>query len=100
MSNHSITEKCENYDPTDPANGEKQIYVQLVLSLALGVSAFIGFCVRNSLLKHTDKGLTHIRFFVQDGKASMPREKGRRMARPFCQSFRIASSDGCRFYTG
>lgn len=40
--------KCEPYDPTDPANGQKQIYVQLVLSLALGVSAFLGFCVRLS----------------------------------------------------
>jgi hypothetical protein len=37
--------KCTPIDPTDPANGQQDIYVQLVLSLALGVSAFVGFCV-------------------------------------------------------
>ncbi|KAJ5032320.1 uncharacterized protein L3040_008927 [Drepanopeziza brunnea f. sp. 'multigermtubi'] len=36
--------ECPKYDPTDPANGQKQIYVQLVLSLALGAAAFLGFC--------------------------------------------------------
>lgn len=37
--------KCKPYDPSDPSNGRKDIVVQLVLSLALGASAFIGFCV-------------------------------------------------------
>lgn len=40
----NATEKCE-YDALDPTNGQKDTVVQLVLSLALGVSAFIGFCV-------------------------------------------------------
>jgi len=45
MSDFRVTEECPKYDPNDPANGNKQVYVQLVLSLALGVSAFFGFCV-------------------------------------------------------
>jgi len=36
---------CKPYDPTDPANSQKDLPVQLVLSLSLGVSAFVGFCV-------------------------------------------------------
>jgi calcium permeable stress-gated cation channel len=40
-----IEEKCSKYNPADPKNGQKDIYVQLVISLALGVSAFFGFCV-------------------------------------------------------
>lgn len=40
-----VAKKCEKYDPTDPTNGQKDISVQLVLSLALGASAFIAFCV-------------------------------------------------------
>jgi hypothetical protein len=32
-------------DPTNPANGQQDISVQAALSLALGVSAFFGFCV-------------------------------------------------------
>jgi calcium permeable stress-gated cation channel len=37
--------ECPKPDLTDPANGQKQIYVQAVLSLALGATAFICFCV-------------------------------------------------------
>lgn len=40
--------KCPQYDPSDPDNGQKDLYVQLALSLALGVSAFLGFCVDNT----------------------------------------------------
>jgi len=47
MSDFGIAEqKCpDSYNPTDPAESSGQIYVQLVLSLALGVSAFLTFCV-------------------------------------------------------
>lgn len=45
MDDFNVAEKCTKYDPTDPANGQKQIYTQLVLSAALGISAFLGFCV-------------------------------------------------------
>lgn len=40
------TDKCnyEDYVPVASKN-KKDIYVQLVLSLALGASALIGFCV-------------------------------------------------------
>jgi hypothetical protein len=44
-TNFTGNKECPSYDPTDPANSNQQIYVQLVLSLALGLSAFLGFCV-------------------------------------------------------
>ncbi|KAF4626135.1 hypothetical protein G7Y89_g12026 [Cudoniella acicularis] len=41
-----MAKECPNKgDPTDPRNGQQQILVQLVLSLALGISAFFGFCI-------------------------------------------------------
>ncbi len=41
-----MAKECPTIDPTDPrAHSQGGIYVQLVLSLALGVSAFFGFCV-------------------------------------------------------
>lgn len=40
----AIAKECPRTDPTDPLNNQGQIYVQLVLSLTLGVSAFFGFC--------------------------------------------------------
>lgn len=41
----AIAKKCDRVDPTDPMKSQGPLYVQLVLSLALGVSAFFGFCV-------------------------------------------------------
>jgi hypothetical protein len=63
------------------APGNKDIYVQLVLSFALGISAFIGFCVSPCsgsavLSLDIDAALTILpllRSFVLDGKRSMPR---------------------------
>lgn len=43
-SNRSNDTSCQ-YDPIDPKNGQKDTVVQLVLSLGLGVSAFLAFCV-------------------------------------------------------
>jgi hypothetical protein len=37
--------ECQSPDLSDPASGQKQIAVQAVLSLALGATAFICFCV-------------------------------------------------------
>lgn len=45
-----LDKDCPKPDLTDPTIGQKQIYVQAVLSLALGASAFFGFCV--SLVAH------------------------------------------------
>lgn len=36
---------CTTYDPTSVDGQQTAIYVQLVLSLSLGISAFLGFCV-------------------------------------------------------
>jgi hypothetical protein len=51
VSDFTANNSCPKYDPTDPANGQKQIYVQLVLSLALGLTAFFGFCVSLVVVK-------------------------------------------------
>jgi hypothetical protein len=45
MGDLNVAKECPKVDPTDPTKDQKQIYVQLVLSLALGISAFLGFCV-------------------------------------------------------
>lgn len=39
-----LDKECEHYNPFDPHTGQEQIYVQLTLSLALGLSALFGFC--------------------------------------------------------
>ncbi|RFU31345.1 hypothetical protein B7463_g4994, partial [Scytalidium lignicola] len=45
MADFSIYETCSKTDPTDPTRGQTQTYVQLVLSSALGISAFLAFCI-------------------------------------------------------
>lgn len=41
----SPLEDCHGDDAVSPSAGQKDIYVQLVLSLGLGVSSFVAFCV-------------------------------------------------------
>jgi hypothetical protein len=45
MADTNMAENCTASNPTDIASGQKDVYVQLVLSLALGISAFVAFCV-------------------------------------------------------
>lgn len=50
---------CRKIDPTNPhATGQNEIYVQLVLSLALGISAFFAFCVGLPRLRQVCRVLT------------------------------------------
>jgi len=60
--------RCEPYNPTDPANSSKDLPVQLVLSLALGLSAFVGFC----LLRPRWKTLYAARKKQIDAAVSLP----------------------------
>lgn len=47
MNVFAIASECQPDDVINPrAKSQTETVVQLVLSLALGVSAFIGFCVR------------------------------------------------------
>ncbi|KAI6246531.1 Calcium permeable stress-gated cation channel 1 [Erysiphe necator] len=39
-----FAKECEHYNPFDPHTGHEQIYVQLILSLALGLAGLFGFC--------------------------------------------------------
>jgi hypothetical protein len=68
MSGFAANKTCESYDPTDPDNSQQDIYVQLVLSLALGFSAFFGFC----FLRPRWKGLYAARKRQSDDAASLP----------------------------
>ncbi|TVY15078.1 Calcium permeable stress-gated cation channel 1 [Lachnellula arida] len=63
-----MAENCTVSDPTDPANGQKDVYVQLVLSLALGVSAFVAFCI----LRPKWKGLYAARKRQSDAASALP----------------------------
>lgn len=45
LSIFSALAGCQGDDVVSPKGTEKDIYVQLVISLALGVSSFIAFCV-------------------------------------------------------
>jgi hypothetical protein len=44
MADINMVKNCSTEDPTRP-NTQADVKVQLVLSLALGISAFVGFCV-------------------------------------------------------
>lgn len=45
----ALEKECRKFDPSDPTNEPNVLSVQLVLSLALGASAFLGFCVRSNM---------------------------------------------------
>lgn len=44
----SPLDECRDIDVVSPSAGQKDIYVQLVLSLVLGASSFIAFCVSSA----------------------------------------------------
>lgn len=68
MNALTVAKDCPKYDPTDPANGQKQIYVQLVLSVALGASAFLAFC----FLRPRWKSLYQARKRLKDAAQDLP----------------------------
>jgi hypothetical protein len=89
---------CKHVDPTDPkANGQQnQIYVQLVLSLALGLSAFFGFCVSALHRQEQPQQSSDLdSFFAHDGKAYMQHGRGRANLQRVCPNSPILSLDGC-----
>ncbi|KAF7938324.1 hypothetical protein BELL_0283g00080 [Botrytis elliptica] len=59
---------CPTYDPTHVEGQQTAIYVQLVLSLTLGVSAFLGFCI----LRPKWKSLYAARKRHVDAAANLP----------------------------
>ncbi|RDW64203.1 DUF221-domain-containing protein [Coleophoma crateriformis] len=65
---NAIAEKCRKVDPTDPTQGQSDTIVQLVIALALGLSAFIGFC----FLRPRWKGLYAARKQQRDSADSLP----------------------------
>ena len=46
MGEYHILNKCEKYDPRAVRTGNKDLPTQLVISVALGLGAFLSFCVR------------------------------------------------------
>ena len=61
-------DECKGRDPTDPTNSSTDIAVQLVLSSALGLSAFFAFC----FLRPRWKGLYSARKQQKDIASQLP----------------------------
>lgn len=84
--------ECKGEDALAPGN--KDIFVQLVISFALGISAFIAFCVSprspglGLCITLTCPALGS--FFVPDGRHSMPQESDTATPKSHCPSFPIA----------
>lgn len=88
-----------NWQEQAQADKQRNRGVQVVLSLALGLSAFLAFCVRPPLLR-ISAGLTQIyRPCDQDGETCMGHGRGKEMQHHVCRSFQIASSAGFQSYT-
>lgn len=89
-------------DVVSPKANEKDIYVQLVLSMALGVSSFIAFCVGfemlQSILQLNILTIMHS-YYARDGKASMRPENSTAMQLLLCRIYRIPFSAGYQCYT-
>jgi hypothetical protein len=98
FANSTDGRECKGYDPTDPANSNQNIYVQLVLSLALGLSAFFGFCVSLQQILITIADSDCHSSYVRDGKVYMPRGRGRAMKPFHSLSFLTRSLDGSQYY--
>src|SRR5882757_5111982 len=92
---------CTHVDPTNPnTNGQQnQIYVQLVLSLALGLSAFFGFCVSLHTPEQSQHGPDFDSFFAHDGRAYTLHGRGRANLQQVYLSSPIPSLDGCPYCT-
>lgn len=99
----SSLKECQGEDVITPKGTGKDIYVQLVLSMALGVSSFIAFCVGfgmlPSILRLIMLIITH-RYYDRDGKASMQPENNIAMQPWLCRIYRILFSAGYQCYTG
>ncbi|OBT48734.1 hypothetical protein VE00_00756 [Pseudogymnoascus sp. WSF 3629] len=68
VSLFSSLEECQGDDVISPKANEKDIYVQLVISMALGVSSFIAFC----LLRPRWKSLYAARKRHSDAAMALP----------------------------
>lgn len=103
VSLFSSLEECQGDDVISPKANEKDIYVQLVISMTLGVSSFIAFCVGfgrlPSILRLNILTITHS-YYVRDGKASMRLENNIAMQLWLCRTYRIHFSAGYQYYTG
>lgn len=88
-------EDCKGDDPTNlRGQDNKATKVQLVISLALGLSSFISFCVSSVHTQLSYLVLIFARYCDRDGSHSMRPESSRPMLPRACQSYRIHSLDG------
>jgi hypothetical protein len=102
VSLFSSLEECQGDDVISPKANEKDIYVQLVISMALGVSSFIAFCVGFGMLPSILRLhiLTIMRsYYVRDGRASMRPENDIAMQPWLCRIYRIHFSAGYQCYS-
>lgn len=91
---------CKGDDQTNPLSQDnKATIVQLVISLALGVSSFIAFCVSSVRIQLSYLVLIFARYCDRDGSHCMPHENGRPMPPRAYQSCRIRFLDGFQCFT-
>jgi hypothetical protein len=87
---------CKEADPDDlwGTTHPRDIWIQIALSLTLGLGAFLTFCVSVRATTYTSLWLTLSSFFALGGRACTPRVKNKARYRPRSQSFPIAFSVG------
>jgi hypothetical protein len=95
MLGDNKNDTCDGEDYIRPASKtERDLEVQLVLSLILGIGAFVAFCVslggslvgcwtRKRLIRRSF--VTMFRFCVRDGRLSMLRARGALIRRLACR---------------
>lgn len=82
----------------DQTENNRDLITQSAISIALGLSAFIAFCVRSSL--HAWKlvlMMVALRFYGQDGPVSTRLGKGKNRPPRCCRNYQTHCLDGFRF---
>ena len=89
---------CKDDSEANSPQDSKTIIVQLLISLALGLSSFIAFCVSIVHIQLFSQVLIFARYYDHDGNHYMRLESsGPMLPRPY-QSYRIHSLDGYRCF--
>jgi hypothetical protein len=86
-----------NYEDRLGINDQRDTTLQIILSLVLGISAFLAFCVRSPYCANQEAHLTvSTRFSDRNGQAYMRQERSKRVA-PMCfQIYQTPIWAGCQ----
>ena len=90
----------EDYGDLTGAKNEKDTVVQLILSAAIGLGAFLTFCVRHTGLEARRFANDLQRFLDQDGLDYMQHARSTKVKLRLFQSYQALSLVGYRCYGG